>query len=151
NHELKFGFGYRSTPVESTTTWPGATNGYMRYRSSGYCAARGAAGTTACAFIAMIRDRQAAYDEKYNDLYVGDTILMGNLTLQAGLRWDRQKSRNTASVAAAQRVLGTPISLPCSPQLAAAYGPCAAGNVTLSLPQLTFPGDDRDLKWNTIA
>jgi outer membrane receptor protein involved in Fe transport len=29
---------------------------------------------------------------KSTDLYVGDTILLGNLTLQAGLRWDNQKA-----------------------------------------------------------
>ena len=52
----------------------------------------------------MIRDREASYDEKYRDAYVGDTILAGNLTIQAGVRYDLQKSRNLASVAAAQRV-----------------------------------------------
>src|SRR5438552_2798175 len=41
NHELKFGFGYRSTPVASQSGWPGPMHGRVRYRTNGYCGARG--------------------------------------------------------------------------------------------------------------
>ncbi len=36
NHELKFGFGYRSTPVASQNGWPGPQHGWVGYRASGY-------------------------------------------------------------------------------------------------------------------
>ena len=148
NHELKFGFGYRNTPVSSLTTWPGANHGFLRQRAASFCAARGEPGLSNCAQMVFVRDRVAAYDEKYNDFYLGDTILMGNLTLQAGLRYDQQKSRNTATTATPNRVLGTPITVPCSTQLANA-GVCT--NITTSLPALNFSGDDRDLKWTSLS
>ena len=78
----------------------------MRYRAPSYCTNAGQAATVQCAQVLLSRDRNAAYAEKYNDLYVGDTILMGNLTVQAGLRWDDQKTKNTASASPANPVIG---------------------------------------------
>src|SRR5260221_4645207 len=112
NHELKFGFGYRKTPVSSSSTWPGSQEGYYIPRSSAYCAARGVTAATGCYTVALTRARVAAYDEKYNDFYAGDTILMGNLTLQAGLRWDSQKTLNTPSLATGNPLISTPLTLP---------------------------------------
>src|SRR5260221_9634591 len=147
NHELKFGFGYRKTPVASSTTWPGAAEGYMRLRSNAYCAARGITVTSGCFQAALTRARVASYDEKYNDLYIGDTILMGNLTLQAGLRYDIQKTANTPSFAAGNPLLLTPLTLPA---ISGAVGSC--GNpCTATLPDLTFAGDSRQLKWSTVS
>jgi hypothetical protein len=151
NHEFKFGFGYRSTPVSSHSSWPGANNGFVRHRASSYCAARGEANLSDCSQFALTRDRNAAYDEKYNDLYVGDTILLGNLTLQAGLRFDSQVSKNTASSSPANAVIGSPITVACTPQLAAT-GLCGAGNtITTSLPALSFAGDSRELRWRSVS
>jgi hypothetical protein len=65
NHELKFGFGYRSTPVTSTSGWPGADQGYWRFRSDSYCAGQGTA--TGCAQAKLFRDSNKGYDGKYND------------------------------------------------------------------------------------
>src|SRR5258705_11576635 len=45
NHELKFGFGYRDTPVNSISTWSGSTNGYMRLRAASYRTARSVTAT----------------------------------------------------------------------------------------------------------
>jgi hypothetical protein len=149
NHELKFGFGYRNTPVASLSSWPGAATGWLRQRANSYCSARGLAGTTNCAQMILTRDRVAAYDEKYNDFYAGDTILMGNLTIQAGLRWDKQKSRNTASSAPANPILATPLTLPCAPSAA---GFCGSNpTFTTSLPSINFAGDSKDLSWSTVA
>jgi hypothetical protein len=146
NHELKFGFGYRSTPIESISGWPDAVQGYFRERAESDCAATSTRpavpGTGQCYRAYLYRDSDKAYDEKYNDFYVGDTILMGNLTLQAGLRWDRQKERNTATSVAANPLLATPLTLPV---------PGAGGVTRAWLPPLTFPGDARDLKWNSVS
>jgi hypothetical protein len=142
NHELKFGFGYRDTPVSSSSGWPGPVQGYFRDRADSYCTSRGITGTAPCYTAYLYRDSNKSYSEKYNDFYVGDTVLMGNLTLQAGLRWDTQKESNTASSAAPNPLLSTPLNLPIAG---------TGGFKTAYLPQLTFSGDTRDLKWNTLS
>jgi len=78
NHELKFGFGYREAGNHSISIWPqgqyildfGDGIGLTYFQSSDFI----------------------DYTYKYNDVYVGDTMLWGNLTLQAGLRFDTQKA-----------------------------------------------------------
>jgi hypothetical protein len=142
NNELKFGFGYRSTPVSSISGWPGPDHGFVRYRSSSYCAARGVtipAGGQ-CMVAQLYRTRNAAIDEKYNDIYAGDTLLLGNLTLQAGVRWDRQKSHNLATSTGANPVIGTPITVPVK----GSFG------TTASLPALSYSGDTRNLSWRSV-
>ncbi len=149
NHELKFGFGYRHTPVASLTAWPGSAEGFLLPRSSAYCAARGVTAASGCYTVALSREKNAAFDEKYNDLYAGDTILMGNLTLQAGLRWDTQKTGNTSTVSAGNPLISTPLTLPSianNPAVSECGQPCTA-----SLPDLSFGGDTRSLKWNSLA
>jgi len=146
NHELKFGFGYRSTPVESISGWPDQVGGYFRQRPESECAASGSrpaiAGTGPCYRAYIYRDSDKLYEQKYNDAYIGDTILMGNLTLQAGLRWDGQKERNAATAVGANPFLSTPLNLPIA-------GP---GGITQAyLPALSFPGDTRELKWSGIS
>jgi hypothetical protein len=139
NHEFKFGFGYRNTPVSSSSGFPGSTQGYVRNRTAGACEARNL--DPGCVTVNLYRDANKSYDTTYRDLYVGDTILLGNMTIQAGLRYDAQVSKNTASFSAANPVLANPITLPDLdgvPQ-------------TVSLPPLDFPGDDRELEWDSIS
>jgi len=148
NHELKFGFGYRDTPIHSSTSWPGPSAAFWETNvfSSSDCTALGL--PAGCQIAAVTRDSSKTFGEKYRDLYVGDTILMGNLTFQAGLRMDRQESLNLASTAPASPILGTPLTLPCSP---GSNLPCTGGNFTASLTQLNFNGDSRKLNWNTVS
>ena len=150
NHELKFGFGYRDTPVKSLSSWPGPSQSWFAFNIFGPadCAALGMPSN--CAYTAVTRDRNAAYGEWYRDLYVGDTILLNNLTLQAGLRWDRQRSLNQPSSSPANPIIGNFINLPClggfdDPSL------CPGGTLTSGFTALTFPGDSRSLKWNTVS
>jgi hypothetical protein len=149
NHELKFGFGYRDTPVSSLTTWSGTTNGYMRLRAASYCTARGVTPTGQCFSTQLSRDKVVSYGEKYNDFYVGDTILLGNLTVQAGVRYDIQKSKNLASTAAANPMIGTPTTLPCAPSAASFCG--SNPTFTTSEPALNFTGDSKEFKWNSLS
>ncbi len=143
NHELKFGFGYRETPVDSTSGWPGPMHGFVRYRTSAYCAKRGVTipADGQCMQAFFTRTANYAYNQKYSDVYLGDTILLGNLSIQAGLRWDLQKTFNTASASPANPIIGTPITVPI-------VG--AGGFTTASLPGISYPGDARDLKWRTV-
>jgi hypothetical protein len=134
NHELKFGFGYRSTPVSSSSGFPGSTQGYVRFRTASACAARDL--DPGCYTANLYRDANKSYDTNYRDLYVGDTILLGNLTLQAGVRYDKQASKNTASFSAANPILSTPLAL---------------DGGTAFLPALNFQGDSRELEWSSIS
>ena len=141
NHELKFGFGYRSTPIGSQSGYPGPVQGYFRDRSDGYCNNRSIPGPGQCFTAFLTRFRDARFDEKYNDAYVGDTVLMGNLTIQAGLRYDIQKTKNTPSAVGPNPLIGDPLTLPLT----------GLGVKTIQLPGISFGGDARQLKWNSVA
>jgi hypothetical protein len=114
NHELKFGYGYREAKVTSQSAWPGGefTDLYSEV------------GSTDVVFLQ--RFPHLTLFSKSTDAYIGDTMLMGNLTLQAALRLDQQKAGNTA---------GT-----------------APGNVVIPeiLPTVNF-GAATGLSWNNIS
>ena len=73
SHELKYGFGYRKAPVTSFSEYPGGSYALMFQTTLG-------AGNTGGAYL--FRPTNFKYDVKSNDFYVGDTMMMGNLTLQ---------------------------------------------------------------------
>ncbi len=83
SHELKFGFGYRDTPVESITSWPG--NGNFGNFYDGY------------ALAALTRPALPHFGSRYTDFYLGDTVELNNLTLTGGFRYDIQRARNFGS------------------------------------------------------
>lgn len=85
NHELKFGFGYRNASVQSLSAWPGSQ--YTTVCS----AACGDGSDTGFASLQRSPETNFTYHTKYQDAYIGDTIVMGNLTLQGALRYDLQK------------------------------------------------------------
>ncbi len=156
NHELKFGFGYRHTPVNSVTAWPGAAHGYWSYATTGnsatICANQSLASN--CAIATVVRDPRRAYDEKYRDLYVGDTVLIGNLTIQGGLRWDRQQTNTSALNVLANPLLSSPLNLPCIATLTSPA--CVAGTdgvrrINAQLPTIDYPGGPDTLKWDSIS
>jgi hypothetical protein len=136
NHELKFGFGFRETPVSSSSGWPGPSQGFVRNRPAGYCTDRGL--NPGCSTFQVFRDANKAYDTDYKEFYAGDTILIGDLTVQAGLRYDQQQSKNSESFSPSNPVLATPLNLP-----GAAF--------PAWLPELNFPGDNETLEWKTIS
>jgi hypothetical protein len=123
DHELKFGFGYRDAPVSSKTTWPGEQR--LILASAKTCANRGVAPGVTCGEARIFRQGNTAFSNKYNDAYVGDTIIWNNLTLMAGLRWDDQRARNAASSVAAN---------PDFPTL---------------VPAFNYPGSDT-MKWTNV-
>ncbi len=86
NNEFKFGFGWRKTPVTSSTVYGGRMLGY--YFGGG-------------GLVNIYRDRVAKYESKYVSGYVGDTFTKGRLTLNIGARYDHQTSTNVASEAVA--------------------------------------------------
>ncbi|HEU4887781.1 MAG TPA: TonB-dependent receptor [Thermoanaerobaculia bacterium] len=91
NHELKFGFGYRDTPVDSITVWSG--NGNFGNFYDGY------------ALAALTRPAVPNFGSRYADLYLGDTVIFNNLTLTGGVRYDIQRARNFGSSVPANPVV----------------------------------------------
>jgi hypothetical protein len=109
NHELKFGFGYRRTPIASASAAPGDET-YIRAGEA-----------------VITRAARPSYGSNYRSAFVGDTITAGNLTLNAGFRYDIQRARNNSNSVEAN---------PAFPDL---------------LPAATYPGDTRALEWKTIS
>ncbi len=118
SHELKFGYGYRVADVTSRTAWPGGEYTYN------YGTGFGDGHDTG--LVAFPRFPSLTYSSKSTDMYVGDTIMLGNLTLQGALRYDQQKGVVSAGTAAANPVV---------PEL---------------LPAETFSGES-GLKFNNIS
>jgi hypothetical protein len=88
NHELRFGFGYRRTPIRSTSAYTGSK--VFAYKD------------TADGGIAEVhRDGVVHFTAEFWDAYLGDTYTRDRLTLNAGLRYDHQTARDLASTAAA--------------------------------------------------
>jgi len=84
NHELKFGAGLREVKQQTQSGWPGLQY-YGDYTGLG---------APHCCGVQMMRPASSNTTNTYTDVYVGDTLLLGNLTLQAGLRYDQQKGHS---------------------------------------------------------
>ncbi|HYR29054.1 MAG TPA: hypothetical protein VEU30_11355, partial [Thermoanaerobaculia bacterium] len=159
NHEFKFGYGFRDTPVNSATTYPGPSGGYYDFSGiSTVCINNGfgipnpsnPAQTIAdpkCGNAILFRPPLASYSGEYNELYLGDTILLGNLTIQAGLRWDDQSSAIQPLDVQPNPILGTALTLPC----AAGAAGCVNGQQTATLPGLAYPGQSQEMNWSSIS
>ena len=77
-HELKYGFTYRETGVDSQSSWPGNGN-YGDLPDFGEPVA------------ALTRPALASVGLQYWSGYLSDTLTLGNLTLNAGVRYDVQE------------------------------------------------------------
>ena len=92
-HELKFGFGYRKAGVVSSSAWPGNGNyGELNYFGAGLDAA------------VLTRPSSTKGTLNYYNAYAGDTITFGNLTINAGVRYDVQSGYNQAGASPANPV-----------------------------------------------
>src|SRR4051794_3172730 len=83
-HELKFGGGWRQTPVRTDQTWPAShvVSNWNTYPNM---------------LVQVARDYQANTDAHYISGYVTDTISLNRLTVTGGVRVDRQSSSIEAS------------------------------------------------------
>src|SRR5262245_12702229 len=89
-HELKFGFGYRKTPVASSSGYGGPD----QILGVNY-------GPDQTNYAWVSRDSVKKFGNEYWSAYVGDTFTRNRLTLNLGLRFDQQKGSNEASSAPA--------------------------------------------------
>src|SRR5262245_3362507 len=91
-HELKYGFNYRTTDVDSVSSWPGNGNyGDLADFSS--------------PVAIMTRNAVVNSRLRYYSGYLSDTLTLGNLTINAGLRYDNQQGHNLASTTPANPVI----------------------------------------------
>jgi len=113
SNELKYGTGYRTAESSSLVNWGG---GGLQLTLSGD-------------FPLLILSRAATPDIKidYTNAYAQDTLALGNLTANIGVRWDRQKGKNLASTAAAN---------PVAPDL---------------LPAVNYAGQDAGFSWSDFT
>ncbi len=114
SHEFKFGFGYRRNPNHSTTRWSGSE-------------VVGQINSPTEKFAKAYRARVVNFVGENYDAFIGDTFSRGRLTINAGVRWDRQKAANDASTAPANTAF---------PNL---------------LPSLSFDGTSPTIDWNDIS
>ncbi len=84
NHELKVGFNYRQQIADSTTGLPGDHVWGYEYSYS-----------SATALIS--RGVRSVFKTEFITGSIGDTITTGNLTINAGVRYDLQRGRNLPS------------------------------------------------------
>jgi hypothetical protein len=88
SHELKFGAGYREQETGSLSRWPGVgfqEDYYRNYVGYGYPFI-----DAGYSVIALTRDAFPAYKQEYQSAYLQDTLTVGNLTANLGLRYDLQ-------------------------------------------------------------
>jgi hypothetical protein len=85
SHELKFGAGYRQAEVTSLTVWG---NGALIFDGPTVF------GPGVPNIVALIRNGGAAVENKYDSVYAQDTITVGNLTANVGIRYDKQTGEN---------------------------------------------------------
>lgn len=86
NHEFKFGFGYRQTPVTSTTGYPGDKTFAVKLDPTG-------------GYAHVTRDSVRAYEYKYSFGYLSDTFTKDRWTFNVGVRFDQQKGGLSGSTA----------------------------------------------------
>ena len=114
SHDLKYGFGYRTVDAISGTLWPG--NGILALENS-------ATDLRAQVF----RQGNGGNRVNYLDFYVGDTISRDRVTIDLGLRYDRQWGKALPSTTA---------SNPAFPDV---------------VPGFTFTGYDSPFTWNNVS
>ena len=122
SHDLKFGVGYRRVQLESQSIWPG--NGI---RLDFY-------GPNPGDNVFQV-SRPTANDGQstYESLYAQDTLTVGNLTVNAGLRFDRQDGEVYS------------VTVPAVP----GFETFADG--TPLLPEATSPAFDQGFEWEDVT
>lgn len=78
-HEIKFGYAWRKFPDDSVSQWPGSKiitywDGYPDL------------------FVKAARESRVKADGRYLDAYISDAMSFNRMTLNVGVRWDRQTS-----------------------------------------------------------
>lgn len=114
SHDVKYGFGFRTTNVISGTLWPGNM----------ILAIEQAAGDLRAQ---VLREGYGGNRANYMDFYVGDTIARNRMTLDLGVRYDRQWGKALPSATKANAAFPTVV------------------------PGIEFAGYDAPFTWNNLS
>src|SRR5215471_1253780 len=117
-NELKAGFGYLKSSALSTSAWPGDGSGGLAAQTYGDLSDC----SGPCATIT--RQSNLHVSNYYYNAYLQDAITMDRLTVNLGVRWDRQYGDNGATT-----IQGNPTF----PQI---------------LPTVNYPGQNKPFTWN---
>jgi hypothetical protein len=88
SHELKFGFGYREVTTSTNFHWTG--NQLVGFINS-----------ATDSEARLYREGSPGALAKYMSFYAGDVFSRDRLSINAGVRWDLQRAKNTAASAPA--------------------------------------------------
>jgi len=119
NHELKFSFNYRTQIADSQSGLPGNQNQGQYYSSA-----------SSYQYALLSRGVRTVYRTQFISGTLGDTITVGNLTAQLGVRYDRQLAKNLP---------GTSFANPLFPTACTACGFDNAGDFP-GLPEIKYHG-----------
>jgi hypothetical protein len=119
SNEFRFGFSYRHWPNSSSGRWSG--NGIVAVHNNDDPTDE----TSRVAWVT--RSGVVKFEDNFTSAYLGDTYTRDRLTLNAGVRYDRQEGKNSPSTARAN---------PLFPNL---------------LPDLTFDGNTPSIVWNDVS
>jgi len=117
SHELKFGAGYREAEVTSLTRWGGLG---VLYNGPAFFG-------TSDNVLGLARDGGPDVLNKYTQAYLQDTLTVGNLTANFGLRYDKQGGENKDRSIRANQALPS------------------------VLPALNYQGGDIGFEWTNIT
>ncbi|HKV11185.1 MAG TPA: TonB-dependent receptor [Thermoanaerobaculia bacterium] len=115
SHELKYGAAYRTAEQSSQSRWPGG----------GLELSLGA--TAPVGLLLLSRNAWIRVETEYTSAYLQDTIAVGNLTANVGIRYDKQGGENLASSVGAN---------PVRPDL---------------LPGVSYAGGETGFEWTDIT
>ncbi|MFL6196195.1 MAG: carboxypeptidase regulatory-like domain-containing protein [Thermoanaerobaculia bacterium] len=116
SHELKFGAGFRDVDTTSLSSWNGVG---INYSAASFGANQNVLG--------LARDSLYTVTNKYTNAYLQDTLTVGNLTANIGVRYDLQEGENKGTTVAAN---------PLVPNL---------------LPAVTVGTSDAGFEWKSIT
>jgi Carboxypeptidase regulatory-like domain/TonB-dependent Receptor Plug Domain len=108
NHEIKFGFSWRRATTNSTTTWG---QDYYSIADFNSLVTPGAAGYPYMG-VQITPPYASNTQSKYMNLYVGDTISLKRMTINAGIRFDHQAASVLPATSAAPITAQAPAMLP---------------------------------------
>ncbi len=126
NHELKFGGRFRQFESASPFGWPGRNIVHIAGENFGEQ-------TGPADYFFLYRAGLAAAKAEYTSFWAQDTITFGNVTINAGLRYDLQEGTNPAD------------QVPN-------YSGCDPDTFFGCLPAIDFPGNDGGgFDWSSIS
>lgn len=118
SHELRFGVGFRNAQVDSFSSWPGQQTIGIEILPDIYV-------------YQVSTNRDVSDDIDYTQIYLQDTLSIGNLTANLGLRYDIQSPTNNPTTVGAV--------------------PASVNQGSFFTRDVNFAGGDPGFEWKSIT